>query len=76
LVGSLGGAADVAEIDLGVSLDARQEQQEAGVQRMQGRHGQSLLDRPRAEGGPVVKPDRPGNVLQAVSNGVLAVIDT
>ena len=34
------------------------------------------MDRPRAEGGPVVKPDRPGNVLQAVAISVRALIDT
>ena len=30
-----------------------------------------LVDRPRAEGGPVMKPDRPGTVLQAAPIGVL-----
>ena len=34
------------------------------------------MDRPRAEGGPVVKPDRPGNVLQAVSNGMVILFNT
>ena len=34
------------------------------------------MDRPRAEGGPVVKPDRPGNVLQAAPNGMVMPFDT
>ena len=34
------------------------------------------MDRPHAEGGPVVKPDRPGNMLKAVPISVRALIDT
>jgi hypothetical protein len=34
------------------------------------------MDRPRAEGGPVMKPDRPGNVLQAVPIDKVMSLDT
>ena len=70
--GPLVGAANVAEVDFGVCLDARQENKKASLQRMRYSHenGPPMGPSPVARAVRFGKPNRPSTVLQAVPIGM------